>query len=173
VGIDFVGDRLVARARLHAERYRQANDYDGSDQFDHRHEDWARWTRRAAQAHARTTALGMAVEQVVVTDDLGEGPCRTALSSAAPVLIPDMRSTETHQQWPRFGRETASLNVGALFAFPMLIGISGLGSWTATTSRHSRPRYEWGPRLRVCPGLRRIRRSGSRCRRRTWWLRRR
>jgi hypothetical protein len=69
--------------------------------------------------------VGAQIEQLQF--DLGEGPCRTALSSAAPVLIPNMRSTETHQQWPRFARETASLNVGALFAFPLLIGTSGLG----------------------------------------------
>jgi hypothetical protein len=59
--------------------------------------------------------------------DLSEGPCRTALSTARPVLIAEMGSHDAHHRWPLFTRHVAALPVGALFAFPLLVGTSGLG----------------------------------------------
>ena len=57
--------------------------------------------------------------------DLGEGPCWDALRLERPVLEPDMRSPRA--DWPSFS-EAIKDDIGALFAFPMLIGPLKIGA---------------------------------------------
>lgn len=59
--------------------------------------------------------------------DLGEGPCWDALSSAGPVLVPDIRDIEAGL-WPAFARAISSEGVGAIFAFPLAIGPLRIGA---------------------------------------------
>ena len=53
---------------------------------------------------------------------LGEGPCCDVLTSAAPVLAPDLGDTESRRRWPAFTPEARRLGVEAVFAFPLTIG---------------------------------------------------
>lgn len=53
---------------------------------------------------------------------LGEGPCCDVLTSAAPVLAPDLGDAESSRRWPAFTAEARRLGVAALFAFPLTIG---------------------------------------------------
>jgi len=59
--------------------------------------------------------------------DLGEGPCWEAFASRAPVLVPDLRA-ETHPHWPVFGDAVLVTEARALFAFPLYVGNTGIGS---------------------------------------------
>ncbi len=58
--------------------------------------------------------------------DLGEGPRTEVSRTGRPVLCADVRA-EPHPQWPVFGAAAAALDVGALFAFPILMGAVQLG----------------------------------------------
>ncbi|MGO4535852.1 GAF and ANTAR domain-containing protein [Leifsonia sp. 2MCAF36] len=58
--------------------------------------------------------------------DLGVGPCWDALSSARPVLEPDLR--RPRGTWPAFTEAAIADGVGALFAFPMLVGSLQIGA---------------------------------------------
>ncbi|MEO8262338.1 MAG: GAF and ANTAR domain-containing protein [Pseudolysinimonas sp.] len=58
--------------------------------------------------------------------DLGEGPRWEAARSGRPTGSDDV-SSETHPDWPVFGRAAAELGVGALFSFPIRIGTVLLG----------------------------------------------
>jgi hypothetical protein len=70
-------------------------------------------------------AVGAQIEQLQF--DLGEGPCVSAFSEAHPVLVADLRDAEPRARWPMFTRAARSLGVGALFAFPLQLGTSGIG----------------------------------------------
>jgi hypothetical protein len=59
--------------------------------------------------------------------DLGEGPCWDAMRFARPVLVPDVRVRPAHV-WPAFSAAIAEQNVGALFAFPLLVGSLQIGA---------------------------------------------
>jgi hypothetical protein len=59
--------------------------------------------------------------------DLGEGPCWDALSTRRPVLASDMQSP-SHQEWPLFSKSLVGEGVGALFAFPLMVGTLGIGA---------------------------------------------
>lgn len=59
--------------------------------------------------------------------DLGEGPCWDAMLSARPVLEPDLRS-RADSAWPAFSAAIAGDDVGALFAFPVLLGPLRIGA---------------------------------------------
>ncbi|PWC07624.1 hypothetical protein DF223_05955 [Mycetocola zhujimingii] len=59
--------------------------------------------------------------------DLGEGPCWDALSSARPVLEPDVRNKPV-RSWPAFSEVLRQEEIGAIFAFPMLVGSLRLGA---------------------------------------------
>lgn len=59
--------------------------------------------------------------------DLGEGPCWDAMTSARPVLEPDIVNRPT-RAWPAFSEALRNENIGAIFAFPMLIGTLRLGA---------------------------------------------
>ena len=59
--------------------------------------------------------------------DLGEGPCWDAMAAATPVLEPDIRNHPV-RVWPAFSEAIRSHDIGAIFAFPMLIGPLRLGA---------------------------------------------
>ncbi|WP_020076874.1 GAF and ANTAR domain-containing protein [Cryocola sp. 340MFSha3.1] len=59
--------------------------------------------------------------------DLGEGPCWDALRLRRPVLEPDLRR-RPQQQWTSFTPAAIEAGVGALFAFPMLVGPLRIGA---------------------------------------------
>ncbi len=57
---------------------------------------------------------------------LGEGPCREAARSGAPVLVPDVRATGPHR-WPAFAAGALEDGVRAVFTFPLQVGVAGIG----------------------------------------------
>ncbi|WP_323507825.1 GAF and ANTAR domain-containing protein [Cryobacterium sp. 5B3] len=59
--------------------------------------------------------------------DLGEGPCWDALETAAPVLEPDIRKRPKHV-WPAFSEAIIAENLGAVFAFPLMLGPLRIGA---------------------------------------------
>ncbi|WP_233265357.1 GAF and ANTAR domain-containing protein [Leifsonia sp. AG29] len=59
--------------------------------------------------------------------DLGEGPCWDAVRLRRPVLEPDLRAAAA-ASWPAFSPAALDAGVGALFAFPMLIGRLRIGA---------------------------------------------
>jgi hypothetical protein len=58
---------------------------------------------------------------------LGEGPCVSAFIAGQPVLVPDLQTQDARLRWPMFTREAADTGVGAVFAFPLQIGVIGIG----------------------------------------------
>jgi hypothetical protein len=71
-------------------------------------------------------AVGVRIEDAEF--ELGEGPCVSAFTDAQPVLVPDLRSTESESRWPMFTREIASTAARGLFAFPLQVGVIGIGA---------------------------------------------
>ena len=59
--------------------------------------------------------------------DLGEGPCWDALRYRRPILEPDIRQ-RPQRVWAAFSPAISDQEVGALFAFPMLIGPLKIGA---------------------------------------------
>jgi len=59
--------------------------------------------------------------------DLGEGPCWDALRLRRPILEPDLRRRSL-QTWSSFTPAALDAGVGALFAFPMLVGPLRIGA---------------------------------------------
>lgn len=59
--------------------------------------------------------------------DLGEGPCWDALTLRRPVLEPDLEG-RPRRAWPSFTAAAIDAGVGALFAFPMLVGPLRIGA---------------------------------------------
>lgn len=66
--------------------------------------------------------------------DLGEGPCWEALATLGPVLSSDIRAGR-HSPWPMFVAALDSENVGALFAFPLVVGSLLIGAVDLYTPR--------------------------------------
>lgn len=68
------------------------------------------------------------VEQLQFT--LGEGPCVEAISSGAPVLVPDLADADgaAGKLWPAFAEAAAVTGVRALFAIPLRVGAIRLGA---------------------------------------------
>lgn len=58
---------------------------------------------------------------------LGEGPALEAFTTSRPVLIADLGSADAMARWPTFTAETAELQIGGLFVFPMHLGALTLG----------------------------------------------
>lgn len=58
--------------------------------------------------------------------DLGEGPCWDALALARPILEPDLRAG-TERAWPTFSVAVRD-DIGAIFAFPMIVGHLHIGA---------------------------------------------
>lgn len=61
---------------------------------------------------------------------LGEGPCVEAHERGAPVLVPDLRDPGElgDRRWPGFHESAVGLGIGAIFAFPLRIGVVRLGT---------------------------------------------
>ncbi|NYF14983.1 hypothetical protein HDC34_003318 [Pseudoclavibacter sp. JAI123] len=59
--------------------------------------------------------------------DLGEGPCWDSLTTGRPVLAPNLRELP-ETRWPVFAPAIPRDQVGALFAFPMLVGPLQIGA---------------------------------------------
>jgi len=66
--------------------------------------------------------------------DLGEGPCWDALETAAPVLEPNIRE-RPNRVWPAFSEAIIADDLGALFAFPLILGPLRIGAIDLYTSR--------------------------------------
>lgn len=66
---------------------------------------------------------------------LDEGPCVSAFVGGRPVLVPDLRALEARVRWPIFTREAEQADVGAVFAFPLQIGVIGIGVLDCYRSR--------------------------------------
>lgn len=58
--------------------------------------------------------------------ELGEGPRWKALRTGQPVMVPDL-SQDQHSEWPMFGDAIREVGVGALFAFPLVLGAATVG----------------------------------------------
>jgi hypothetical protein len=59
---------------------------------------------------------------------LGDGPCRTALDLAAPVLAADLSEGPDTRRWPVFAHQAAGLGVRAVFSLPLGIGRQTIGT---------------------------------------------
>ena len=59
--------------------------------------------------------------------DLGEGPCWDAMLAASPVFEPDIRNSPA-RVWPAFSEAIKSEDIGAIFAFPLVVGPLHLGA---------------------------------------------
>jgi len=65
--------------------------------------------------------------------DLGEGPIWDAAATRNPVLVTDIHRTDTatgRGTWPALGTALSSLDVGAVYAFPLLVGSLTIGAVT-------------------------------------------
>ena len=58
---------------------------------------------------------------------LGEGPCHDVLASAGPVLAADLGDEEFRRRWPAFTSAACQLGAGAVFAFPLIVGVIRAG----------------------------------------------
>lgn len=58
--------------------------------------------------------------------ELGEGPQWEAMSTREPVILPDVAATSA-SRWPIFLDGARGLEIGAIFAFPMLMGAALVG----------------------------------------------
>lgn len=83
--------------------------------------------------------LGASDEQGVRIEEwqfgLGEGPCVSAFVAGRPELVPDLQAREACLRWPMFTREAASAGVAAVFAFPLQVGVIGIGVMDCYRSR--------------------------------------
>jgi hypothetical protein len=57
----------------------------------------------------------------------GEGPCLEAAESMVPVLVPDLHAQD-EPRWPAFKDAAERAGVRAVFAFPIRVGMIGLGA---------------------------------------------
>jgi GAF domain-containing protein len=82
-------------------------------------------TPLGSETIAATDALAERLDELQF--DLGEGPCWDALRTQRPVLEPNLTQRPA-SSWPAFSKAVQTEGVGALFAFPLLIGSVGLGA---------------------------------------------
>jgi hypothetical protein len=83
--------------------------------------------------------------------DLGEGPCWDALAQARPVLEPDLRAAGG-RVWPAFSVAVQD-DVGAIFAFPMIVGHLHIGAIDMYSSEPTRLESEETRRATELAGL--------------------
>jgi len=57
----------------------------------------------------------------------GEGPCLEAAHTMRPVLVPDLQAQD-EPRWPAFKDAAQRAGVRAVFAFPIRVGMIGLGA---------------------------------------------
>lgn len=82
-------------------------------------------TPDAQQRLARATdSVAVGLEDLQLT--VGEGPGLSAVTAGAPVLVPDL--TVAVARWPAFATGALALGAAAVFAFPLQLGVIGLGS---------------------------------------------
>jgi hypothetical protein len=66
---------------------------------------------------------------------VGEGAGLDALGQDRPVLVPDLLEAGAQRRWPLFAPAAHDLGVGALFAFPLQVGVIAIGvleiNWVA------------------------------------------
>ena len=70
--------------------------------------------------------------------DLGEGPIWDATATRNPVLVTDVHRTDTptaQGAWPALGPALSQLEVGAVYAFPLLVGSLTIGAVTLYSPR--------------------------------------
>jgi hypothetical protein len=72
-----------------------------------------------------TDEVAARVEDLQFT--LGEGPCVDAARSGTAVLMPRLATGQGHR-WPTFEREASTAGVEAVFAFPIRMGATLLGT---------------------------------------------
>jgi hypothetical protein len=72
-----------------------------------------------------TDPVGERLSELQLT--LGEGPCHDVLASAAPVLAADLGDAESGRRWPAFTPEAQARGAGAVFAFPLVVGVIRAG----------------------------------------------
>lgn len=77
--------------------------------------------QRLARA-SDTVAAGLEDLQLTV----GEGPGLSAVTAGTPVLVPDLAVATA--RWPAFAPGALALGAAAVFAFPLQLGVIGLGS---------------------------------------------
>jgi hypothetical protein len=70
-------------------------------------------------------AIGTRIEELQF--ELGEGPCVSAFSEARPMLVEDLQGEEAQARWPMFSRAAPATGARSLFAFPLMIGMAGIG----------------------------------------------
>jgi hypothetical protein len=58
---------------------------------------------------------------------LGEGPCHDVLATGAPVLAADLGDEHFTRRWPAFATEAGRAGAGAVFAFPLTVGVIKAG----------------------------------------------
>jgi hypothetical protein len=80
--------------------------------------------RRAALIEATDTTAARLEE---LQFDLSEGPSVDAFTTAAFVSVPDLAVAD---RWPAFLQSTTDLGIGAVFAFPLLLGAACTGTVT-------------------------------------------
>jgi GAF domain-containing protein len=69
-------------------------------------------------------AVAARLEDLQLT--VGEGPGLAAVTSGAPVLVPDLSAARS--RWPAFCPDAQSVGAAAVFAFPLTLGAIALGS---------------------------------------------
>jgi len=69
-------------------------------------------------------AVAARLEDLQLT--VGEGPGLAAITSGAPVLVPDLSAARS--RWPAFCPDAQSVGAAAMFAFPLTLGAIALGS---------------------------------------------
>jgi hypothetical protein len=76
-------------------------------------------------------SLGVSNETINVVEELqftlGEGPCIDAVTSARPVLEPDLAAPAVIR-WPAFAGPAIAAGVRAVFGFPLRSGTTSLGA---------------------------------------------
>nr|WP_241267645.1 GAF and ANTAR domain-containing protein [Streptomyces scabichelini] len=70
------------------------------------------------------TAAGLAEAQYT----LGDGPCRSALELAAPVLAEDLTRGRDARRWPVFAHQAVELDVRAVYSLPLGTGALAFGT---------------------------------------------
>ena len=81
---------------------------------------------------------------------LGQGPTIDALTTRAPVLVPDSDALQVAIRWPGFAQEIVGHPVRAVFALPLLVGDTVLG--TAQLHR-AQPHNLTPDQVAAVPGL--------------------
>ena len=78
----------------------------------------------------RETTICVSDDLAGVIDELqfslGEGPHWQAIRTGSPSIVSDV-ANDPHTQWPMFGEAVNNLGVGALFSFPLTLGVAVVG----------------------------------------------